>query len=100
MHQENGWDLPDLEFLGGISVGLAVSAEHLVVVGQLLFLREEPQTILPKSNKHFKLNYFNNFSLPSTINLNAVTARTLCASVKDIHMTDLQGALAGGGQRQ
>lgn len=46
MDQEDGWDLPDLQFLGGVSVGFAVSAEHLVVVSQLLFLWEQPQTIL------------------------------------------------------
>lgn len=42
MDQEDGWDLPDLQFLGGVSVGFAVSAEHLVVVSQLLFLGEQP----------------------------------------------------------
>lgn len=52
MHQDNGWDLPDLQFLGGISVGLAVSAEHLVVVSQPLFLGEKPQAILPTDIKH------------------------------------------------
>jgi len=64
VHQDDGWDLPDLQFLGGISVGLAVPAEHLVVVGQLLFFGEQPQTILPRSrtiksvkyNSHFFLN--------------------------------------------
>lgn len=46
MDQEDGRDLPDLQFLGGVSVGFAVSAEHLVVVSQLLFLGKQPQTIL------------------------------------------------------
>lgn len=48
MDQDDGWDLPDLQFLGGVSVGFAVSAEHLIVVGQLLFLGEQLQTILLK----------------------------------------------------
>lgn len=48
VHQDNGWDFPDLQLLSGISVGLAVSTEHLVVVGQPLFLGEKSQTILPR----------------------------------------------------
>lgn len=46
MHQENWRDLPDLQFLGGISVRFAVSAEDLVVICQPLLLGEQPQTIL------------------------------------------------------
>lgn len=51
MHQDNGRDLPDLQLFGGVSVGFAVSAEHLVVVRQLLFLGEQLQTVLLGSNK-------------------------------------------------
>lgn len=54
MHQQNGWDLPDLQFLGGVSVGFAVSAKHLIVVSQLLFLGEQPQTILLRNGKTFR----------------------------------------------
>ena len=67
MHQENGWDFPDLQFLGGISVGLAVSAEHLVVVRQLLFLGEQPQTILPRSTKHFSITMYRLYGFISQV---------------------------------
>lgn len=46
MHQEDGWHFPDLKLFCGISVCLAVTAEHLVVVCQFLFLREQLQAVL------------------------------------------------------
>ena len=52
MHQHDGRDLPDLQLLGGVPVGLAVSAEHLVVVRQSLLLGEQPQAVLFHRSKH------------------------------------------------
>ena len=51
VHEQDGRNLPDLQLLGGISVGFAVSAEHFIYVRQPLLFREQLQAFLQDVKK-------------------------------------------------
>lgn len=74
-------------------MGLAVSAEHLVVVSEFLFLGEKPQTVLQPCKTHVSSIYGAHCALKEK-------SKKGSERLSSQHLTDLQRALAGGGQRQ
>lgn len=110
MHQDNRRNLPDLQFLGGVPMGLAVSAVHFVVVSQPFLFWKQPQAILSRYTQTqvemcdpvARLRFTFTVQIRSVkiiCQTSSVTACYRCPLLQQWHLY-LQGTLAGGRQGQ